>query len=105
MLKFLALLMACVAATTAARADRSDERWRMRLVAPACETAPDVMACIAAEIEKLAPCIGTVEERLACLDRKMAAQGSEIYLLRRQIEERTSPQVRPLGSATDQIVR
>ena len=77
----------------------------MRLVAPACERAPDAMACIAAETEKLAPCTGTVEERLTCLERKVMTQAEELYWLKRQLEERTSPQIRPLGSATDQTVR
>ena len=110
MLKLRALLIAgAVAAAGLAFAgtgtDRSEERWRMRLVAPACERAPDVMACIAAETEKLAPCAGTAEERLACLERKVMTQAEELLWLKAQLEQRTSPQIRPLGSATDQTVR
>jgi hypothetical protein len=110
MLKLRALLIAgVVAAAGSALAgtgtDRSEERWRLRMVAPACERAPDIMACLASEVAKLAPCTGTVEERLTCLEHKVLTHAEELYWLKRQLEERTSPQIRPLGSATDQTVR
>ena len=94
MLKFLPLWASLII-----HAEPSEERALTWLVMPDCMGRSDALACIDAELEKFKPCGGTAEERLACIERKVLAQTEEIYLLKRKLEQRTTPHVSPLTSS------
>lgn len=67
------------------------------------DTDYDLAACIQARLNRTARCVGsTVEERLECLERRMAAQESEIWRLRRELDHVTSPRVHPLATLAPQ---
>ena len=66
------------------------------LIRPDCLREPDQLYCVAAHLHRLEPCKGSIDERLACLEGKVREQSDEIYALRRQLHERTSPRVSPL---------
>ncbi|MEJ0076905.1 MAG: hypothetical protein WDO17_15960 [Alphaproteobacteria bacterium] len=42
------------------------------------------------------PCMGSVEERLACLEKRVRDQRYEMIMLRRAIDDLARPRVRPL---------
>src|SRR5262245_37319165 len=58
----------------------------------------DYFYCLALEIDASAPCAGTVEERLTCLEARLLRQQREIALLKRSMFELMSPRIRPLTS-------
>ena len=54
--------------------------------------------CRALKLSKTQSCrTGSVEERLECLERKLALQAEEIESLSRFVQEFTTPSVKPLG--------
>ena len=64
--------------------------------APECLGLPNGTMCIDRTLTELAPCTGSVDERLACLDRKLQAQADQIIALKRKVWESTTPRVSPL---------
>ena len=65
----------------------------------ACSWAPSLherTLCILMKRAAGAPCSGSVEERLACLENKLTKQTDEIVRLRLEVDRLTNPQARPL---------
>jgi hypothetical protein len=52
--------------------------------------------CLALEMERPVSCRGTVEERLTCLEQRIAKQQREIAALKRSLHDLTTPRIRPL---------
>ena len=63
---------------------------------PECVRLPNGTICLDTALTEIAPCTGSVEERLTCLDRKVRSQAEQITTLRRKLWENTTPRVSPL---------
>jgi len=96
MLKFLALVFPCLVliGPDAAKAEAQ--------AAPPiyldCSAMPDEMfdACMESQTHRAAPCGGTLEQRLACLESEAVRQGNEIAALKRRLREQATARARPL---------
>jgi hypothetical protein len=52
--------------------------------------------CIAAELQRMVPCKGSVEERLNCLEAKIAQRDEELRRLRLEFEHARRPRIQQL---------
>jgi len=107
MLRSLAVFVACVLflSLSSAMATADDNGKFVPVPAPpalspvsACAGLPpaELAYCRGLQISRRAPCTGTVEERLICLEQRLAFQEREITMLRSSIEDMSSPRIRPL---------
>lgn len=58
--------------------------------------AADESYCQSVQFSRFLPCTGSVEERLACLDKRVRDQQYEMIMLRRALDDQRVPRVRPL---------
>ena len=95
----LALLPLLALASAAAAEPIID---RMLRAASACkrETSDfERVLCLQAALEVSEPCTGKVEERLACLEGRIAKQAREIVRLQYELDKLNRPRVQPLDGS------
>src|ERR1041385_1772987 len=98
-MRMLAVLLPCALFSSGATAEFFESGR-----APTVPYYPDCMGlhgaalhhCIAAELERTAPCKGTLEERLNCLEAKIAQQDSEMQRLKWKFQRSRDPRIQPL---------
>lgn len=102
MRNFLTILLPCVFALSAMpialAATEDTERAPTLFYFSGCGGLPagEQQYCLALEFRRIGPCTGSVEERLACLDRRIAEQEQEMMRLKRELERQTTPRIHPL---------
>ena len=97
MLRLTALLLPCVFLLTqsAAAADPEESAWALQYCrGPMSDYA--ITVCRHLEYAAGKPCTGSVEERLTCLDARVARQTREIVRLRFELDRSRTPRVHPL---------
>jgi hypothetical protein len=99
MLKISAVVLPCVLLFAQSSAIGDEPKPKPSVSMEACSPAssPDEqMRCILMQRAGAAPCTGSVEERLACLENKIARQAREIARLSSEVDRLTNPRVHPL---------
>jgi hypothetical protein len=95
--RLTAVLLSCAFLLThsAAMADAEEDAWALQFCRGSMS---DYAIAVCRHLEYAAgkPCTGSVEERLTCLDARVARQTREIVRLRYELDRLRTPRVHPL---------